>query len=78
MKDVKVTVVFILALVAAACEGETNTGPTPLVNTQLAQLQAQIEELEHQLAVCYAGHELERGEEGPFLPKPRASVPSRR
>lgn len=71
MQVVKTTIaLIILALIAAACSGDTGVGPTPVVNTQLAQLQTQIDELEHQLAACYAGHEIERGEEGPFLPKP--------
>ena len=74
MKAVTATVAFTLALIAAACLDESSTGPTPLVNTQLHQLQTQIEELEHQLAACYAGHEIERGEEDKYLP-PRNSAP---
>ena len=68
MRAVKTTVAIILALIAAACLDEIGAAPTPLVNTQLAQLQTQIDELEHQLAACYAGHEIERGEEDKFLP----------
>jgi hypothetical protein len=71
MKLAKLCMLFTLAAATGACTAETNAAPTPLVNAQLAQLQAQIEELEHQLAVCYAGHELERGEEDKYLPQPR-------
>ena len=76
MKVVKLAAVIILSLVAGACLDEMGGSPTPLVNTQVAQLQTQIEELEHHLAVCYAGHELERGEEDPYLPKPLSSRPA--
>jgi hypothetical protein len=73
MKVVHITAVIILSFATAACLDEMGGSPTPLVNTQLAQLQTQIEELEHHLAVCYAGHELEKGEEEKFLPKPLSS-----
>jgi hypothetical protein len=74
MKFAKLFVFLTLSVATGACLDEMGSGPTPLVNTQLAQLQAQIEELEHQLAVCYAGHELERGEEDKYLPpRPRRS-----
>ena len=78
MNVAKLVAVIALSLVAAACLDEIDASPTPLVNTQLAQLQAQIDELEHQLAACYAGHEIERGEEDDFLPPrpldPRSST----
>jgi len=69
MKVANLTAVIFLSLVAGACLDDIDGSPTPLVNTQLAQLQAQIDELEHHLAACYAGHELERGDEDKFLPK---------
>ena len=75
MKVANTTAVIILSLVTGACLDEMDGSPTPLVNSQLAQLRTQIEELEHHLAVCYAGHELERGEEDQFLPKPLSSGP---
>lgn len=74
MNVAKLVAVICLSLVVGACLDEIDAGPTPLVNTQLAQLHTQIEELEHQLAACYAGHEIERGEEDEFLP-PRTSAP---
>jgi hypothetical protein len=69
MKRFRRGAVVFLAFLPVACVEEL-AAPTPLVNTQLAQLQTHIEELEHELAVCYAGHELERGEEDKYLPKP--------
>lgn len=77
MKVANITPVIILSFVTAACLDEMDGSPTPLVNTQLAQLQTQIDELEHHLAVCFAGHELEKGEEDQFLPKPLSSGPAR-
>lgn len=71
MKVAKLFLLLAAAAATGACLEEMSAAPTPLVNSQLAQLQAQIEELEHQLAVCYAGHELERGEEDEYLPQPR-------
>ncbi len=58
-----ITAVMILSLATGRALTRWAAAPTPLVNTQLAQLQTQIEELEHHLAVCYAGQEIERGEE---------------
>jgi hypothetical protein len=60
----------LLTLSSLACLDESSA-PTPLVNTQLAQLQAHIEELEHEVAACYAGKEIERGDEAAHLPPPR-------
>jgi hypothetical protein len=68
MTVAKLFAILLLAVVTGACLDEMGSGPTPLVNAQLAQLQAQIEELEHQLAACYAGHEIERGDEDKYLP----------
>lgn len=59
-----------LTLASTACLDD-GSGPTPLVNTQLAQMQTQIEELEHEVAACYAGKEIERGDEAANLPPTR-------
>lgn len=74
MNVARLVTIIILSLLVGACLDEIGAGPTPVANTQIAQLQTQIDELEHQLAACYAGHEIERGEEDQFLP-PRTSTP---
>jgi hypothetical protein len=61
---------LLLTMPSVACLDELSA-PTPLVNTQLAQLQTHIEELEHEVAACYAGREIERGEEAEHLPPNR-------
>lgn len=70
MKVLGTTMVLSLAVLASACLDDAGAEPTPLVNSQLARYEAQIAELEHQLAACYAGHQIEVGEEEEFLPEP--------
>lgn len=64
------TALLCVSLSSLACL-EEGPGPTPLVNTQLAQMQSHIEELEHEVAACYAGKEIERGEEAEHMPPKR-------
>lgn len=64
------TALLLVTLPSLACLDD-GAGPTPLVNTQLAQMQTHIEELEHEVAACYAGKEIERGDEAAHLPPPR-------
>jgi hypothetical protein len=70
MRTLGLMTALLLTIPLLACLDESS-GPTPLVNTQLAQLQTHIEELEHEVAACYAGKEIERGTESEYLPPKR-------
>jgi hypothetical protein len=70
MKVFGITMALSLAVAGSACLDDAGSGPTPLVNSQLAQYETQVAELRHQLAACYAGHEIEVGEEDEYLPSP--------
>lgn len=68
MKILGTTPALLLAVLASACLDDAASSPTPLVNAQLAQYETRVAELEHQLAACHAGREIEVGEEDDFLP----------
>jgi hypothetical protein len=69
MKLFGATVALSLAVLSSACLDDPSAGPTPLVNTQLAEYETRVAELEHQLAACYAGGQIEVGEEDKYLPR---------
>lgn len=68
MKFFGATLALSLAVFSSACLDDSS-GPTPLVNNQLAQYEIRVAELEHQLAACYAGGQIEVGEEDKYLPR---------